>query len=147
MLKRSLFAVILAVLPLQSAWADRDRHDRHDRDRGRHERFEHRDRDRGNRHYYNHSRPRTTISFNYGFGSYYNPHPYYRPSRVVYAPQPVVMQPNVVYINDSNSREVRNSADDRYCREYQASARVGGVSQPTYGTACMQPDGSWEIIS
>ncbi len=35
----------------------------------------------------------------------------------------------------------------RYCREYTATARVGGKLQETYGTACYQPDGSWEIIN
>jgi surface antigen len=34
----------------------------------------------------------------------------------------------------------------RYCREYQAYAMVGGRRSQTYGTACMQPDGSWEIV-
>lgn len=36
--------------------------------------------------------------------------------------------------------------EGRYCREYQAVATIGGRNQQTYGTACMQPDGSWEII-
>lgn len=34
----------------------------------------------------------------------------------------------------------------RYCREYQAVAVVGGRRQQTYGTACLQPDGQWEIV-
>lgn len=34
----------------------------------------------------------------------------------------------------------------RYCREYQATAVVGGRRQQTYGTACLQPDGQWEIV-
>ena len=37
--------------------------------------------------------------------------------------------------------------DGRYCREYQANATVGGRRQQTYGTACRQPDGDWEIIN
>jgi surface antigen len=32
-----------------------------------------------------------------------------------------------------------------YCREYQQTVRVGGQYQSSYGTACMQPDGSWEM--
>ena len=32
-----------------------------------------------------------------------------------------------------------------YCREYQTSISVGGQTQNGYGTACRQPDGSWEI--
>jgi surface antigen len=35
----------------------------------------------------------------------------------------------------------------RYCREYQSTATIGGQSQPTYGTACRQPDGSWQIVN
>ncbi|MGB4107169.1 MAG: hypothetical protein WBK55_05165 [Alphaproteobacteria bacterium] len=34
-----------------------------------------------------------------------------------------------------------------YCREYQKSIRVGGHIESGYGTACMQPDGSWMIVS
>jgi hypothetical protein len=34
-----------------------------------------------------------------------------------------------------------------YCREYQKTIRVGGQYQSGYGTACMQPDGSWMIVS
>lgn len=34
-----------------------------------------------------------------------------------------------------------------YCREYQKSIHVGGHIESGYGTACMQPDGSWMIVS
>ena len=34
----------------------------------------------------------------------------------------------------------------RYCREYQTTATIGGQPQQAYGTACRQPDGSWQII-
>jgi surface antigen len=37
------------------------------------------------------------------------------------------------------------SSDGYYCREYQQSIVVGGKRQSGYGTACRQPDGSWEI--
>lgn len=33
-----------------------------------------------------------------------------------------------------------------YCREYQATAVIGGRRQTTYGTACRQPDGQWAIV-
>ncbi len=33
----------------------------------------------------------------------------------------------------------------RYCREYQQEVTVGGQRQQSYGTACRQPDGSWQI--
>ncbi|MGE0754996.1 MAG: glycine zipper 2TM domain-containing protein [Alphaproteobacteria bacterium] len=35
----------------------------------------------------------------------------------------------------------------RYCREYQAVSTVAGRQQQTYGTACMQPDGSWQVVN
>src|SRR3546814_4149494 len=36
------------------------------------------------------------------------------------------------------------TADGRYCREYRASSTVGSDTVQTYGTACRQPDGSWQ---
>jgi len=37
-------------------------------------------------------------------------------------------------------------SDGRYCREYIATSVVSGRNQQTYGRACRQPDGSWQII-
>lgn len=39
------------------------------------------------------------------------------------------------------------SSNGRYCREYQQTVSVGGRQQSAYGTACQQPDGSWEIVN
>lgn len=36
---------------------------------------------------------------------------------------------------------------DRYCREFQQQVVIGGKLQDAYGTACRQPDGSWEIVA
>ena len=41
----------------------------------------------------------------------------------------------------------RERGDGRYCREYTATAVVGGKTQNTYGTACRQPDGAWQLVS
>lgn len=38
------------------------------------------------------------------------------------------------------------SSTGRYCREFQQTATVGGRTESAYGTACRQPDGSWEIM-
>jgi surface antigen len=35
----------------------------------------------------------------------------------------------------------------RYCREYQAVSVIGGEKRQTYGTACRQADGSWQLIN
>jgi surface antigen len=37
--------------------------------------------------------------------------------------------------------------DGRYCREYQTTSVIGGRAQQTYGTACRQPDGSWQLVN
>ncbi|MGD2117219.1 MAG: hypothetical protein PVG66_02570 [Chromatiales bacterium] len=39
------------------------------------------------------------------------------------------------------------SSSGRYCREFQHEITVGGKKEQGYGTACRQPDGSWEVIS
>lgn len=39
------------------------------------------------------------------------------------------------------------SANGRYCREFQQQVIIGGRQETAYGSACMQPDGSWEMIS
>lgn len=36
---------------------------------------------------------------------------------------------------------------NRYCREYRTVANIGGRKQQVYGTACRQPDGSWQAVS
>lgn len=37
------------------------------------------------------------------------------------------------------------TADNQYCREYNQSITVGGRTERGYGTACRQPDGTWQI--
>lgn len=34
-----------------------------------------------------------------------------------------------------------------YCREYTQSVVIDGKKQQAYGTACRQPDGSWQVVS
>jgi len=35
--------------------------------------------------------------------------------------------------------------DSEYCREYQTNVVIGRAVRQTYGTACLQPGGSWQI--
>ncbi len=37
--------------------------------------------------------------------------------------------------------------DGRYCREYTTTAVIGGRTKKTYGTACREPDGSWQLMN
>lgn len=39
------------------------------------------------------------------------------------------------------------AASGQYCREYEQTVIIGGKSQRSYGTACRQPDGSWQLTS
>lgn len=39
------------------------------------------------------------------------------------------------------------SSLNRYCREFQKTVTIGNKTEQAYGTACMQPDGAWEVIS
>ncbi|HXV23037.1 MAG TPA: hypothetical protein VED46_02145 [Alphaproteobacteria bacterium] len=39
------------------------------------------------------------------------------------------------------------STTGRYCREFQQVVTIGGRSERAYGTACQQPDGSWQVVS
>jgi len=38
-------------------------------------------------------------------------------------------------------------ANGQYCREYNQTVMIGGQQHQAYGTACRQPDGSWQIQS
>jgi surface antigen len=40
-----------------------------------------------------------------------------------------------------------NHTDGRYCREFQQTVEIDGKLEKGYGTACRQPDGSWQIMS
>lgn len=37
--------------------------------------------------------------------------------------------------------------DGKYCREYRSQVQIGGNVRNTYGTACQQPGGQWELVN
>ena len=39
------------------------------------------------------------------------------------------------------------TADGVYCREFQQTIIIDGKPQQGYGTACRQPDGTWQIVN
>jgi len=47
------------------------------------------------------------------------------------------------HVTPINHYQIR---DGRYCREYTTQAVIGGRQQQIYGTACRQPDGSWQVV-
>lgn len=83
---------------------------------------------------------------------YYTGYHYYPPPpRVIYVTPP---PPPVVYsyaapppLAAVPTSPVYRAPNGQYCREYQADIRVDGVPQPSYGTACLQPDGSWRVAN
>lgn len=59
---------------------------------------------------------------------------------------------NITWKNPDNGTQYRVAptqtmqlSDGRYCREYTTEALIGGRVQQSYGIACRQPDGSWQI--
>jgi len=41
----------------------------------------------------------------------------------------------------------KQNASGQYCREYTQTINVGGQAKQGYGTACRQPDGTWQVVS
>lgn len=39
------------------------------------------------------------------------------------------------------------TGDGRYCREFTQTVEINGEQQQAYGTACRQPDGSWQLVT
>ena len=72
----------------------------------------------------------------YPYPTYYYPDPYAAPPPV-YAPPPQAFPPPPMPPQASNE----------YCREYHSNVLINGHYQPTYGTACQQPDGTWKLVN
>ena len=93
---------------------------------------------------------RVGVGFYFGFPAYY---PYYRaysPPYYAYAPRPYyAYPPRAVYAAPPAGvtlREGRDSAGN-YCREYQTNTIIEGRPARSYGTACLRPDGQWQIVN
>lgn len=75
---------------------------------------------------------------------------YYPPPRVVYAPAPPPVYyappPAVVYQQPQTLPGGPLQAAQNHCREYQSTTIVNNQQVQSFGTACLQPDGSWRIV-
>jgi surface antigen len=58
----------------------------------------------------------------------------------------VWQNPNVGGAYQVTPAETYQRADGRYCREYVTEVIIGGRREQAYGTACRQPDGSWQVV-
>jgi hypothetical protein len=89
------------------------------------------------------ARTRVFLGFDFvGPPAYYYPPPYYYyppPPPVVYAPPPVY--------GAAPAAPAYQTRSGQTCREYQTTVNVDGQAQPGYGTACLQPDGTWRMIN
>lgn len=83
---------------------------------------------------------------------YYYPDYYYAPPPVVYAPPPVVYSAPPVVVSQpppmaaTGTSPSYTAPNGQTCREFQSTGTIGGQSQPIYGTACLQSDGSWRVV-
>jgi hypothetical protein len=89
------------------------------------------------------------VSFGFGVPlagppAYYYPPPpvYYYPPPAYYAPPPAAyaQPPGPAYSENQGQNQGQT------CREYQSMTTIDGRPQKTYGTACLQPDGTWQIV-
>ncbi len=88
----------------------------------------------GRSSYRNYSYARPSYAYAY---SYPQPVYYYAPYRPTYVAPPEPAPQPVTYVDEDSGS---------YCREYSQQVRIGDHVQESYGTACLQPDGSWHIV-
>ena len=75
------------------------------------------------------------------------------PPPVVYVPPPTYYAAPAPVTYAAPSSIPADQASPTYtdeqgqtCREYQSNAMIGGALHQAYGTACLQPDGSWRVV-
>ena len=84
----------------------------------------------------------------FGFGVPLGPAYYYPPPPVYYYPPPAYYAPPAVSYAPPAAPAYGQSeqSQGQTCRQYQSTTTIDGKPQPTYGTACLQPDGTWQIV-
>jgi hypothetical protein len=92
--------------------------------------------------------------FSFGFSSpaygYYDPYPYapaytYPPA---YEPPYDPYDDEPMYYDDGSYQSSPSRSDDgSYCREFQTTIVIDGRPERAFGTACLQPDGSWAVVN
>ena len=92
------------------------------------------------------ARTRGFVGLSFGVPLYYSAPAYYGPP-VYYAPPPVYYPPPSYYYPPPPPRVVYSDPPPpaQACREYQTSGMIDGRMERLYGTACLQPDGSWQF--
>jgi len=93
---------------------------------------------RGHGHGHGHHRHSSYPWYYAPYGGYLAPGIYLNLPPVVIAPPPVVLTPPPLIVQTPAPR-VR-------CRPWTGSVVIGGRVQPAYGTQCLMPDGSWQLV-
>jgi hypothetical protein len=98
---------------------------------------------------------------------YYAPPPvYYPPPATYYAPPPTYYPPPAAYYppparpyypapgyasmlppDALPASPMYQGPGGQTCREYSTTVYISGRPQPSYGTACLQPDGTWRLVN
>jgi len=90
------------------------------------------------------------VSFGFGVPlagpAYYPPPAYYYPPPAYYYPPPVYYAPPPAAYAPPPQTYGQNEQTQQTCREHQSTTTIDGRPQQTYGTACLQPDGTWQIV-
>ena len=57
------------------------------------------------------------------------------------------IKPQYQQNDDYENYDAGYDSNEPYCREFTQVFSIGGEKETGYGTACLQPDGSWQIVS
>ncbi len=108
------------------------------------------------------------FAFGFGFPIYAGPPVVYGPPAYYPPPPPVAYYPPPAYYPPAGAPQggtvtpysgattpqggtvtpySGNAQATGNCREYQTTTTIGGVPRKSYGTACLQPDGSWRLVN
>ena len=90
-----------------------------------------------------HGRGRAFFGFGFGAPAYY---PYHYPPYYYYPPPAYVAVPPYGTVQPLPPPAAQDTSG-RTCREYQTTVQVNGQWQPAYGTACLEPDGTWRTVN
>lgn len=78
-------------------------------------------------------------------GYYYAPPPPPQPAYAYYPAQPAYAAPAPAYAAPAPA-PVSPGYSTANCREYSGTITIDGRQERSYGTACLQPDGTWRIV-
>jgi len=139
-------ALCVATPALAEPWRENDRYygrpvwDHHHGHGHGHYRHHGHGHHRGHGHHWKDRRPDVVIHYHQPA---YAPRPRGYVTEVIPVPIPVLPAPPA-YVGYSYGEPYRTGSG-QFCREYQTQGMIGGRLEQLYGTACLQPDGSWSF--